>query len=99
MNKYGHPRFKKVKATQCHSSPTKASKRNTRRNIYNRLTIPLITTYDEVLTTIKWKYFVQYPFLIKSGSNIKKKKKTNKFYLLHYDYEHDTKEYHTLKKS
>jgi hypothetical protein len=53
MNKHGHPHFKKVKATQCHSSPTKASKRNTRGNIYDRITIPLITTYDEVLTTIK----------------------------------------------
>jgi hypothetical protein len=98
MNKHGHPHFKKVKATQCHSSPTKASKRNTRGNIYDRITIPLITTYDEVLTTIKWKYFVQYPFLIKSVSNIKKNN-LNKFYLLHYNYEHDTKEYHTLKKS
>jgi hypothetical protein len=53
MNKHGHPRFKKVKATQCHSSPIKASKRNTKGNIYDRLTIPLITIYDEVLTTIK----------------------------------------------
>jgi hypothetical protein len=36
---------------------------------------------------------MQYPFLKKKWFK-HKKKKPNKFYLLYYDYEHDTKEYY-----
>jgi len=51
--------------------------------------------HTKVLDSIQGRDFVQYPFFMKSGINIKN---PNKFCYFYHDYSHDIEEYHALKR-
>jgi len=57
--------------------------------------IPLTAIRTQVLSSNKSRDFVQYSFPIESNVNIQN---SNKFYLVHYNNWHDTKDYYALKK-
>jgi hypothetical protein len=99
ITRQGHPHFDAC--PPCHQFPIRASKRNIKGHIHDCLmfpkltTLPLTTTWIQVLSSIQGKDFLQHPPLIKDNSNIKN---PNKFCLFHRDNRNDTEKCCTLKK-